>query len=67
MVSTGMYICICKQVSDAHVLEAWEAGHRDVDALRQELGLGANCGSCSNFTREFLQEISTKGVDDFKP
>ena len=60
-----MYVCICKQVSDSKVLEAYEQGHKDLDALTSQLGLGTGCGACRNYTRELLDEIKTSGTDSF--
>lgn len=62
-----MYVCLCKQLTDHHILEAYEAGHRDLDSLKDELGLGTNCGSCKNFTRDLISEIADAGVESFKP
>lgn len=52
-----MYVCICKQVTESKILEAVQAGHQDVDALGAELGLGTQCGSCRNFTRELIETL----------
>ncbi len=52
-----MYVCICKQVTESKILEAVKAGHRDVDALGAELGLGTKCGTCRNFTRELIETL----------
>ena len=59
-----MYVCICKQVTESKLLEAIKAGHRDVDALGAELGLGTQCGSCRNFTRELIETLPISVSDN---
>ena len=65
--SIYMYICICKQVSDSHVLEAWEAGHRDLDAVAEQTGLGSCCGSCRSYARDMLDEMSSAQPEIYSP
>ena len=61
-----MYVCICKQISDNHVVEAWEAGHRDLEAIASETGLGSGCGSCRVYTKEMLQDLAATGSERSK-
>ncbi len=62
-----MYVCICKQVTESKILEAVEAGHRDIDSLGATLGLGTECGTCRNFTSELIATIPVITSDRSSP
>ncbi len=49
-----MYLCICKSVSDRQIREAVELGARTVGDLSARLGVGVECGKCTDSIREFL-------------
>ena len=49
-----MYLCICKSVSDRQVREAVERGARTIGDLSIRLGVGVECGKCTDSIREFL-------------
>ena len=62
-----MYVCICKQVDENKLQEAFQAGYRDLHSLGAELGLGTKCGSCRNFARELIKELDAPGDDAAQP
>lgn len=49
-----MYLCICKSVSDRQIREAVERGARTIGDLSIRLGIGVECGKCTDSVREFL-------------
>lgn len=49
-----MYLCICKSVSDRQIREAVELGARTIGDLSVRLGVGIECGKCTDSVREFL-------------
>ena len=51
-----MYVCLCKGVSDKEIRRAVSAGHCSLAALRQELGVAAQCGKCARCEREVLRD-----------
>jgi len=51
-----MYVCICKSVTDKQIRAAAAAGVDNVLALREELGVGSGCGSCTATAAEVLDE-----------
>jgi len=51
-----MYICICKSVTDKQIRRAAATGVDNLYELREALGVGAGCGSCTGVAQEILQE-----------
>lgn len=49
-----VYLCICKSVSDRQIREAVELGARTIGDLSVRLGIGVECGKCTDSVREFL-------------
>ncbi len=49
-----VYLCICKSVSDRQIREAVELGARTIGDLSIRLGIGVECGKCTDSVREFL-------------
>ena len=49
-----VYLCICKSVSDRQIREAVELGARTIGDLSVRLGVGVECGKCTDSVREFL-------------
>ncbi|MEO6066375.1 MAG: (2Fe-2S)-binding protein [Gemmatimonadota bacterium] len=46
--------CICTGLTFAQVLQRARAAGWDLDAVRRELGAGANCGLCRPYLRRSL-------------
>lgn len=56
-----MYVCLCKGVTDRQIRErAREAPVRLRD-LRQEFGLGSECGRCCSYAQELIRSTSPGG------
>ena len=49
-----MYICICNQVRDHHIVDAVRAGARDLDDLRCQLDVASCCGKCADDARQVI-------------
>ena len=56
-----MKICICKNVSDREIREAIDNGARNMRDLREELGVGSECGKCACAAKRILR---THDYDD---
>ena len=41
-----MIVCICKAVSDRHIMSAVKGGATNLRDLTRELGVGTCCGKC---------------------
>ena len=46
--------CVCTGLTFAQVLQRARAAGWDLDAVRRELGAGANCGLCRPYLRRSL-------------
>lgn len=44
--SSGMYVCLCRGVSDRTVQEVIERGARTIGEIGARCGAGTDCGSC---------------------
>ena len=51
-----MYICICQAVRDCEVRAAVQGGCATLDALADELGVGAACGGCREQAQTLIDE-----------
>jgi len=51
-----MYVCVCQAVTDRQVREAAREGHATVRALRDYLGVAADCGKCARCAHDILRE-----------
>lgn len=50
-----MYVCICQAVTDRQIREAAQQGLRTVKALKDCLGLAADCAKCARYAHQFLR------------
>lgn len=51
--------CVCTGLTFAQVLERARGAGWDLDAVRRELGAGANCGLCRPYLRRALRTGET--------
>jgi len=58
-----MYICICHGVTDSKIEQAIEAGSASMRDLSKELGVGTQCGKCTNCTKKILNQKLIEIVD----
>lgn len=49
-----MYLCNCKSISDREIREAVELGARTIGDLSIRLGIGVECGKCTDSINQFL-------------
>lgn len=59
-----MYVCICNAVTDSQILAAVDAGHRSLKALRQHLGVAAECGRCARCAADLVRSCQGCGKCD---
>jgi bacterioferritin-associated ferredoxin len=58
-----MYICICHGVTDKKIVQTIKDGSTNMRALSKELGVGTQCGKCTNCTKRILNEQLIDIVD----
>lgn len=51
-----MYVCLCKGVTDKQIRKAVDEGARSIRDLRQQFGVGSQCGKCTCCARDVLHE-----------
>lgn len=56
-----MYVCICNAVTDSQILAAVDAGHGSLKALRQHLGVAAECGRCARCASDLVKSCQGCG------
>ncbi|CAH9050523.1 Bacterioferritin-associated ferredoxin [Pseudoalteromonas holothuriae] len=58
-----MYICICHGVTDKKIAQTIDDGATSMRELSKELGVGTQCGKCTNCTKKILNEKLIEIVD----
>ncbi len=51
-----MYVCICKAVTDKQIRRAAASGVDNLYELRESLGVGAGCGTCTSDAQNILND-----------
>ncbi len=56
--SHAMYVCICQQVTESQIRQLCRerGGKASASDLREQFGLGLECGKCSSHARSILRE-----------
>ncbi len=57
-----MYVCLCQAVTDTEIREAANGGACDLEGLRDALGVGVNCGRCSETAQAIIDEQLAEAV-----
>lgn len=58
-----MYICICHGVTDKKIASSIDQGATSMRDLSKELGVGTQCGKCTNCTKKILNQKLIEIVD----
>ena len=51
----GMFVCICKQVTDGQIRDAVNNGASSFSDVQSELGVATQCGECKNHARQCMR------------
>lgn len=70
-----MYVCICQAVTEKQIERAARGGIDSLDDLREQLGVAACCGGCSDHAQAILATATPEqapltdslGVGHFQP
>lgn len=57
-----MYVCLCKGVTDSQIRQAVDSGATSLRQVRQQLGVGSQCGKCSCLAQEILDGALQEGA-----
>ena len=60
----AMYICLCKAVTDKDIHRAVNNGAATMRCLRQQNGVGSQCGRCVGHAKEVLGEALSQHTDN---
>ena len=55
-----MYVCLCKGITDSQLRAAVAEGNTEFMDLKQQLGVGAQCGKCIPVALAILAEENAK-------
>jgi len=50
-----MYVCVCNAITERHIGEAIDEGACSLRELREQLGVGAECGRCLPHARDCVR------------
>ncbi len=51
-----MYVCVCKAVTEKDIHAAVQTGARTMKDLREQLGVGEDCGCCGSCAKQCLRD-----------
>lgn len=51
-----MYVCLCNGITDREIKQSIRAGANNLQDLRDQLGVGTQCGQCACLSQELLNE-----------
>lgn len=52
-----MYVCICRGITEKQLRDAIENESCSMQELSSVLGVGMDCGTCTEFAYQLLEEI----------
>jgi bacterioferritin-associated ferredoxin len=55
-----MYVCICKSVTDKQIRRAAAQGVDNLYELREHLGVGSGCGTCTDMAQDILSRHNAR-------
>jgi bacterioferritin-associated ferredoxin len=61
-ISSIMHICVCHQINEQKIEDAYANGAVSLDDLAQTLGLGSQCGRCLIAAVDKLNKIKASNV-----
>lgn len=52
-----MYVCICRQVTDAEIRDLCGDGCVDFEQVQEKTGVASQCGKCFERANDLIEEI----------
>ena len=60
-----MYVCICRQITEDQIRDLCrDSGATSFSEVRNQLGVGLDCGKCGNHARSVLREYHQSATFD---
>jgi len=56
--SSAMFVCHCRALTDREIGEEIAAGARDLDEIGRRCGAGVTCGGCCPLLQELLDQAA---------
>jgi bacterioferritin-associated ferredoxin len=53
-----MYVCICRGVTERDIHQAAQQGICSLEQLSENMGVGADCGCCSDYAYQLLETLA---------
>jgi bacterioferritin-associated ferredoxin len=53
-----MFVCVCRAITEKNIRDAVQGGARTMKDLREQLGVGADCGCCGSCAKQCLREAT---------
>lgn len=54
-----MIVCVCHNVSENEIKAAIKSGSNNMHLLRENLGIGTDCGKCKSCTKKILRHYAS--------
>ncbi|HEX8928707.1 MAG TPA: (2Fe-2S)-binding protein [Actinomycetota bacterium] len=58
--SSAMFVCHCRALTDREIGEEIAAGARDLDEIGRRCGAGVTCGGCCPLLQELLDQAAER-------
>ena len=58
--SSAMFVCHCRALTDREIGEEIAAGARDLDEIGRRCGAGITCGGCCPLLQELLDQAAER-------
>lgn len=55
-----MIVCVCHNISENDIKSAIKNGSDSMHLLRENLGIGTDCGKCKSCTKKILRECGSE-------
>ena len=57
-----MYVCVCRRITDRQIRQLAEQGTQTLDELQRTLGVGSQCGKCTELAHAILIEAQDEAL-----
>jgi bacterioferritin-associated ferredoxin len=56
-----MYVCICRGITEKQIRQVAQQQPCSMQELSATMGVGVDCGSCTEYACQLLQDLETRG------